>query len=86
MSLYTKTEGSDYAQRTSFVNIIENTLISEDMRTICYDQEIYEDLSVELDEYVGLTLSVDVYFTAIRTLVEPNHSQASILILDNDSE
>lgn len=86
MSLYTKTEGSDYAQQTSFVSFIKDTIISEDMRTICYDQEIYEDLSVELDEYVGLTLRVDIYFTAIRTLVEPNHSQASILILDNDSE
>ena len=84
MSLYTKTEGSDYAQQTSFVNIIENTLISEDMRTICYDQEIYEDLSVEVDEYVGLTLRVGTIIPC--TLVEPNHSQASILILDNDSE
>ena len=77
-------EGSDYAQQTSALNSIDDILISELRRVICYNQSIYDDLIVELDEYAGLTLGVrDNLFT---TLIEPRYDQAAILILDNDSK
>ena len=77
-------EGSDYAQQTRSVNAIDDTLISELRRVICYNQSIYDDLIVELDEYAGLTLGVrDNRFT---TLIKLCYDQAAILILDNDSK
>ena len=57
------------------------------MRIICYNQSIYDDFRVELDEYAGLTLGVrQNQFTTVLTLVEPIYDHASILIVDNDSE
>ena len=80
-------DGTDYARQTVTVNIIDDQSISEVRRIICYSQPIYDDLSLELDEYAGLTLGVrDSINTTVPTLVEPLYDQASILILDNDSE
>ena len=77
-------EGSDYAQQTRSVNAIDNILISELRRVICYNQSIYDDLIVELDEYAGLTLGVrDNLF---NTVIKLRYDQAAILILDNDSK
>ena len=77
-------EASDYAQQTYAVNAIDNILISELRRVICYNQSIYDDLIVELDEYAGLTLGVrDNLFT---TLIKLRYDQVAILILDNDSK
>ena len=56
------------------------------MRHICYNQPIYEDNCLELDEYAGLTLGVIDNNNVLTTVVEPMNDQASILILDNDSE
>ena len=78
-------EGSDYAQQTSFVSAIDGTLINELMRTTCYNQTIYDDMSLELDEYLGLSLGVrDLQLTTVRTIVQPMFDQAAILIIDND--
>ena len=74
-------EGSDYAQQTMAVNAIDDILISELMRVICYNQTIYDDPCVELDEYAGLSLRVPE-----GTISPPPCDQASILILDNDSK
>ena len=57
------------------------------MRIVCYEQSIYDDLRLELDEYIGLTLGVrDNEMTTSRTEVRPMFDQASILIVDNDGE
>ena len=77
-------EGSDYAQQTSFVGAIDDTLINELMRTTCYNQTIYDDMSLELDEYLGLSLGVQDLLTTVRTIVQPMFDQAAILIIDND--
>ena len=55
---YLISEGSDYAQQTYAVNIIDDILISELRRTVCYNQTIYNDLRLEPQEYIGLTLGV----------------------------
>ena len=79
-------EGSDYAQQTRSVNSIDDTLISELRRVICYNQSIYDDLIVELDEYAGLTLGLRDYRFPVVILAKPRYDQAAILILDNDSK
>lgn len=80
-------EGTDYAQQTRFVNVIDDVIISELRRIVCYSQPIYDDLRLELDEFAGLTLGVNEgASTTVLTNVQPAYDQASILILDNDSE
>ena len=80
-------EGSDFAQRTLFVNAFDDTLISEERRTVCYNQTIYEDQHVELDEYTGLTLGITVNkWTTVLTKAKPEYDQAAIFIIDNDSK
>ena len=76
---------ADFAQQTSGVNAIDNQRIEEEMRIVCYDQPIYDDMRLEGDEWLGLTLSVD-RTTIILTNVQPMYDQAAILIQDNDSE
>ena len=82
-------DGTDYAQQTPATNVIDDTFIIQEMRLICYNQPIYEDMHVELDEYAGLTLGVidnNNVLTTIPTRMEPMYDQVSILIVDNDSE
>ena len=80
-------EGTDFAQQTRATNVIDDIIISELSRIICYNQSIYDDDSLELDEYAGLTLGViDFGQTTSLTIVEPMYDQAAILIVDNDSE
>ena len=76
--------GTDYAQQTMGVNAIDDETITELMRIVCYDQPIYEDISLEGDEWLGLTLGVDR--TSVLTNVRPMYDQAAILILDDDSK
>ena len=80
-------DGTYYAQQTPAVNVIDDLVINATRRIICYNQPIYEDLSLEPNEYAGLTLGVidNVHTTVIRN-VKLMYDQASILILDNDSE
>ena len=83
-------EGTDFAQQTRAVNVIDGIIITELRRIICYNQPIYDDPCLEPDEYAGLTLGVidgtNFDQTTILTVVEPFYDQASILIVDNDSE
>ena len=82
-------DGTDFAQQTPAVNVIDDTFIIYGMRVICYNQPIYEDMHVELDEYAGLSLGVidnNNILTTVVTEVKPMYDQASILIVDNDSE
>ena len=81
-------EGTDFAQQTRAVNVIDNIIISQERRIICYNQPIYDDLCLEPDEYAGLTLGVNHYSDQTTTLteMEPLFDQAAIFIHDNDSE
>ena len=82
-------DGTDFVQQTPPVNVIDDTFITAVVRVICYNQPIYEDMHVELDEYAGLTLGVidnNNILTTVLTEVKSMYDQASILIVDNDSE
>ena len=81
---YFMAPGTDYAQQTVGVNAIDDETITELMRIVCYDQPINEDLCVEGDEWLGLTLGVDR--SSVLTNVRPLYDQAAILIQDNDSK
>ena len=48
---------------------------------VCYDQTIFDDLSVELPEYIGLGLAGD-----FLTEVEPMYNNSVIIIIDDDCE
>ena len=83
-------EGTDFAQQTRVVNVIDDIIITKERRIICYNQPIYDDLRLEPDEYAGLTLGVidenDEDNTTVLTKVEQSYDQVAILIVDNDSE
>ena len=79
-------DGTDFSQQTLADNVIDDTFITELMRLICYNQPIYEDMRLEPNEYAGLTLGVIDILTTVLTEVKPMYDQASILIVDNDSE
>ena len=88
-SIYPMADGTDYAQQTPPVNVIDDTFITQEMRLICYNQPIYDDNCLELDEYAGLAFGVmdnNNYLTTVFTNLEPMYDQASIVIVDNDSE
>ena len=90
LSQYPMVEGTDFAQQTRAVNVIDGIILTEERRIICYNQPIYDDLCLEPDEYAGLTLGVidysDFDLTTVLTDVEPFCNQTAILILDNDGE
>ena len=90
LSQYSIAKGTDFAQQTRAVNIIDGIIITEEKRLICYNQPIYDDPCLEPDEYAGLTLGViddnDFDHTTVKTIVEPLYDQTAILIVDNDSE
>ena len=88
LSQYPMVEGTDFAQQTRAVNVIDDIIITEERRLICYSQPIYDDPCLEPDEYAGLTLGVIIDYgqTTVKTIVEPLCDQAAILIVDNDSE
>ena len=79
LGLYSMVQGTDYAQEIRGIN---DHLISELSRIVCYNQTIYDDALVEGSEYFGLTLSVPE--ASVLTQVRPMYDQAAILILDND--
>ena len=66
---------SDYEQQTLVFRINYAT-----RGIICYNQTIYDDIRLEMSEYLGLTLAVN------DTYVPPKYSQVAIQILDNDSK
>ena len=90
LSQYSMADGTDFAQQTRAVNVIDDIIISELSRIICYNQSIYDDIYLEQDEYAGLTLGVidmnNFGKTTTLTIVEPMYDQAAILIVDNDGE
>ena len=85
LSRYPMIEKTDFAQQTGPVNAIDDFFLTEVMRIVCYNQPIYEDLRLELDEYAGLTLGISTR-TTFCIEIRQRHDEASILIVDNDSE
>ena len=85
LRIYPVADGTDFSQQTRATNVIDDILITAEMKLICYNQPIYDDNCLELDEYAGLTLGVNT-LTTVLTEVQPMYDQASILIVDNDSE
>ena len=73
--------GTDYAQQTATVNTIDDETITELMRIVCYDQLLYDDMHLEGDEWLGLTLGVDR--ASVFTNVRPMYDQAAILIQES---
>ena len=89
LSVHSMADGTDFAQQTPAINVIDDTFIIQEMRLICYNQPIYDDNCLEPNEYAGLTLGVidnSNILTTVFTEVKPMYDQASILIVDNDSE
>ena len=74
--------GTDYAQQTMAVNATDDETITEQIRIVCYNQSIYDDIRLEDDEWLGLTLSVDR--ASVLTNVRPMYDQAAIMIQDNE--
>lgn len=84
---YLMSDNSDYAMQTFSNNEIDDLTIWALNRIVCYNQTIYDDLRLERDEYAGLSLGVkDTHLTTAPTRADQDHSQASILIIDNDSK
>ena len=80
-------EGTDYQQQTSTVNAIDDVILWAERRVVCYNQTIYEDLRLEQDEFLGLSLGVlNNSLTTVPTVAKLMFDKISILILDNDSE
>ena len=74
----------DYEQHLPGFNHIRNTVFNETRRNICYNQTIYDDMRLEVSEYLGLTLTV--VSNKLRAIIDPLYSQVAIQILDNDSK
>ena len=76
--------GTDYAQQTRAIDdeTIRENDFNEIRRIVCYNQSIYDDIRLEDDEWLGLTLSVDR--ASVLTNVRPMYDQAAIMIQDND--
>ena len=74
---------SDYEQQILGFNHIRNTVFNETKVIICYNQTIYDDMRLEMSEYLGLTLTVK---SSLPTMIDPLYSQIAIQILDNDGK
>ena len=77
--------GGDYAQQTELFNVIDDTLITELTRVVCYSQTIYDDAVSEGVEYFGLSLAIiDGPQTTSYTQIRPSYDQAAIVIVDDE--
>ena len=73
---------TDYEEQIRGINHIRNTVINATTRNICYNQTIYDDMRLEMSEYVGLTLTVRD--SSVRTEINATYDQVTIQILDDD--
>ena len=81
---YSKAPLTDYEEQTPLFNRISSKKITTTSRNVCYNQSIYNDVQVEPPEYIGLRLSIRD--ATIVAQVEPMYSNATIVILDDDSK
>ena len=70
----------DYPQQLLGLNDLRDIQILETRRTICYNQTVYDDVRLEVDEYTGLTLIIGD--NTART--ETGINQTAIRIIDDD--
>ena len=82
--MYFMLDGTDFAQQVRFINAIDDEVISETSRVVCYNQTIYDDMRVEANEYAGLTLGVAR--ATVLTEVKPMYNFSAILIVDDDGK
>ena len=78
------TPGTDYEEWIKGINHIRHSVINATRRSICYNLTIYDDVRLEMSEYVGITLAVRD--ASVRTEVQPMYDQVIIEIVDNDSK
>ena len=77
---------TDYEEQTRDINLIMDTKITAIRTIICYNQTIYNDMRLEVSEYIGLGLIADNTLSTILTEVEPMYDDSAILIIDDDSK
>ena len=87
LGIYFMEDGTDYRQQTRAFNLLDDVIITETRRIVCYNQTIYDDIRVEPKECFGMSLGVrNNPRTTVETTVRPDYDQVSICILDNDSK
>lgn len=67
------------------IGFYEDITINEERRMICYNHSIYDDRRLELNDSFSLILGVSQNNT-FETHVDTTRREASVLIVDNDSE
>ena len=79
---------TDYQEQRMGQNAIIDEKITELMRVVCYNQVIYDDLRLESQEWLGLTLEVQQFpfFTSVRTDIEHFFGDSAIQIIDDDGK
>ena len=75
---------TDYKEEIQKFSTIKDTDITRERRMICYEQVIYDDLRLEMEEYAGLTLVADDSDTVVET--EPLYDDSVFIIIDDDSK
>ena len=70
----------DYQQQLLGFNDLRNIQIRETRRRICYNQIIYNDVKIEGDEWIGLTLQIAA--STARTVTGIDHT--AIRIIDDE--
>ena len=70
----------DYQQQLLRFNDLRDIQIHETRRKICYNQTIYNDVRLEADEWIGLTLQIAANTTTTVTGID----HTAIRIIDND--
>ena len=79
-------DGADYGPplRGGAFQIYDQPL-SQSVRTVCYNQNSYDDSDVEGDEYFGLQLVPELR-TEPNVVIDPSLSTTVVVILDDDGE
>ena len=75
---------SDYEEETQSTSTIKSTFIEKVRRQICYNQIIYDDERLELNETAGLGLVPDNSDVIVK--VEPFYGDSIFFIVDDDGK
>ena len=86
LGVYPTDTEMDYEEQIRGINRIRNTVINSiaTRRVVCYKQHIYDDIRLEMSEYIGLTLAVRD--ASVHTEVKPFYDEVAIQIVDDDSK
>lgn len=80
---YPRMKGADFAKQTFGANLLDDHLITEETRIVCFNLPIYDDVILEVSEYAGLSLGVRQ--ATILTEVQGQYDHIAIQIQDDDS-